>query len=221
MGLFSKVGDWFNDLTGSTSAAKLQNKYQKEFAQNAHQWEVADLKKAGLNPILSAGGSGANAGGSGGTTGSSGVNPIETGLNLVQGSVSALNSLAQTKNINQDTIFKTAQTQGEILNNLYKSKANPALIKQAEQNLELTMRQIALTDKTAKNIEANTAKTTKELSKIDSEIFKNNSETRYNNRRAGGYSKSTSASGQLGGSIGGKMGISGNLGGSYSSSETW
>jgi len=34
--------------------------WQREVGTNAHQWEVGDLRRAGLNPILSAGGKGAN-----------------------------------------------------------------------------------------------------------------------------------------------------------------
>lgn len=36
------------------AAAQAQMQFQRESQQNAHQWEVADLRKAGLNPILSA-----------------------------------------------------------------------------------------------------------------------------------------------------------------------
>lgn len=69
MGLFgnivgnvgSFIGNKATDfLLGNYNANKAWSR-QKQAAQSAHQWEVADLRAAGLNPILSAtGGNGAN-----------------------------------------------------------------------------------------------------------------------------------------------------------------
>lgn len=119
MGLFSKVGGLLNDITGASSAGKqnqkyalqsmsVQNAYEKEAAQNAHQWEVKDLKEAGLNPILSAGGSGASAdtGLTAGSQNSGGISPLD----IIGGLTSAKATWAQAKNIDQDTKLKEAQT---------------------------------------------------------------------------------------------------------------
>lgn len=46
------------NLTGSAVSSYFSWKHQKEVMKNRHQWEVEDMRKAGLNPILSAGGSG-------------------------------------------------------------------------------------------------------------------------------------------------------------------
>lgn len=55
--VLNKASDF---LIGNYHANKAWSR-QKQAAQSAHQWEVADLRAAGLNPILSAtGGNGAN-----------------------------------------------------------------------------------------------------------------------------------------------------------------
>lgn len=46
------------NIGSSALSAYFGWKHQKEVMKNRHQWEVEDLRKAGLNPILSAGGSG-------------------------------------------------------------------------------------------------------------------------------------------------------------------
>lgn len=57
----SFIGNKATDFLFSNHQANKAWSRQKQAAQSAHQWEVADLKAAGLNPILSAtGGNGAN-----------------------------------------------------------------------------------------------------------------------------------------------------------------
>lgn len=57
----SVVGNAVGSAVGaftSQLSADAQMKFQENVLKNQHQWEVKDLLKAGLNPMLSAGGSG-------------------------------------------------------------------------------------------------------------------------------------------------------------------
>lgn len=59
MGIFSAVSNIISTGMTNKANAKEASKsrdFTREQAQNSHQWEVSDLRKAGLNPILSANG---------------------------------------------------------------------------------------------------------------------------------------------------------------------
>lgn len=59
MSVWSAVAGGAASFGTSALASYINWKHQKEVMKNRHQWEVEDLRKAGLNPILSSGGQGA------------------------------------------------------------------------------------------------------------------------------------------------------------------
>lgn len=205
MGLFKSIGKIFNSIQGNTSAASLNNKYalqqmaannayQKEFAQNAHQWEVEDLKKAGLNPILSNGGSGAAASGGGGATGAG-----ATGGGTIGGITDMFNSAADMARTISEIKKQKAETENTEVDTAGKAIENGFIKGKREAEINHLISNRVL----------NSAKTNTEKA-----------QAKYTNERARGFSETTSWNGKLGGSTTWK-GASGEASGGYTKSKTW
>lgn len=141
MGLFKSIGGFLNDITGATSAQQSQNSFnyrtQKEFAQNAHQWEMADLEKAGLNPALTAtGGSGASASG-GGAYASGGGGDIFGALNAMVGMANQTRATTSQNNLNDAQAILAIATAKNIPQEL-RIKAFNALSERINANANRT-----------------------------------------------------------------------------------
>lgn len=116
----SNPGEIINNITGQTQSANTQyknalalQKNAQEFAKwqmgNAHQMEIQDLEKAGINPILSAGSGGASGSVSANSasTGSASGNPLEIIMGII-------NTAKGIEKINADIKNETAKTDAEV-----------------------------------------------------------------------------------------------------------
>lgn len=130
--------------------AERQMQFQKESAQNSYQWAMADMKKAGLNPMLAYQQGGASSlSGAGYTAQPEYVDGIEKGVHNAMSALRLENELdiqqETIKNIQADTDKKKSEwmlndvlghnkrTEGDILKlNINSAKANAEAAKTLE-----------------------------------------------------------------------------------------
>lgn len=142
------------NAAGTMLSSAQSYKYTKKIMQNRHQWETSDLRRAGLNPILSAGG-----GGSGGPS-ISAPHPGQTDLAGSVGKLSAAKlAKEQVKNVATDTEKKQNESaesfaRGDYWANMASSAAAQANIDNAAfdafNKMSPAMRSIAAWSRIAK-----------------------------------------------------------------------
>lgn len=128
IGAAGAIGSSLLSAGAVEAAAKRQIDWERERAKNAHQWEVEDLKKAGLNPILSAGGSGATTGGISA--------PVPDTSGYAQAGEMILNAFFKKKELNNQTKLADAETENKLADVELKNNQSALTTAQTATELE-------------------------------------------------------------------------------------
>lgn len=212
-------------MKNAQAMAALQFAYAKQYAQytgtHAHQWEVQDLRNAGLNPILSANSGQTYSGSSGFGSGAPSMASPQIQADIMQNALAVRSTVANIENMSANTMKQQKEseligqhTEMTILQKMQQQNLNKISELEAqlkEQNLPYEHRksiaQALNEEKTTQEILSRTAKNKAELGLIKSQQSLNESskalryaETKYTNERSRGFtaSETFNASSSLG-----------------------